>query len=144
MYEVASQLHSVNGRAEFSALLMLSHDLHPVYQLPRTLRTGARVLQSAAKHFGGNTHIYDSIAKARLTSFVLAKIESSYARPRRKKRREYRDEDVANLISTVSGDKYASYDSVAHRMWRRKHYQRLAVLDPHVDQTLPSLISALP
>jgi len=66
MYEVASQLDGVNGQAEFSALLMLSKELYPVYRLPRTLRTGARVMQYAAKHFAGNTHIYDNIAKARL------------------------------------------------------------------------------
>jgi hypothetical protein len=144
MNEVASQLDRVNGQAEFSALLMMSKELYPVYRLPRALRAGARVMQYAAKHFAGNTHIYDNIAKARLTSFVLAKIESSYAKPRRKKRREYRDEDVASLISAVWGDKYSSYDFTAHRMWRRKHYERLAMLDPDVDQMLPVLMSELP
>src|SRR4030095_9369901 len=84
------------------------------------------------------------IAKTRLTSFVLAKIESSYAKPRRRRRREYRDEDVASLISAVRGDKHSSYDSTAHRMWRRKHYERLAMLDPDLDQRLPGLMSSLP
>ena len=144
MNEVASQLDRVNGQAEFSALLLMSRELYRVYRLPRTLRTGARVMQYAAKHFAGNTHIYESIAMARLTSFVLAKIESSYTKPRRKKRREYREEDVASLISAVWDDKHSSYDSTAHRMWRRKHYERLEMLDPDIDQRLPNLMARLP
>jgi hypothetical protein len=144
MTEVASQLDRVNEQNEFSALLMKSKALCPVYLLPRTLRTGARIMQYAAKHFAGNSHIYDNIAKARLTSYVLAKIESSYSSPRRKKHREYHDEDIAGLISAVSGDKYSHYDSVAHRMWRGKHYRRLAMLDPEIEQKLLGLISTLP
>jgi hypothetical protein len=69
--EVATLLDTVNEQAEFSSLLKLSKELYPVWRLPRTLRTCTRVLQYAAKHFAGNTHIYQTIAKARLTSYVL-------------------------------------------------------------------------
>ena len=48
MNQVALQLDRVNGQAEFSALLMMSRELYPIYRLPRTLRTGARVMQYAA------------------------------------------------------------------------------------------------
>jgi hypothetical protein len=143
---VATQLDVVKGQVEFSSLVMLSKPLYPVWRLPQTLRTCAKLFQDASKHFAGNAHIYDSIAKARLTSYVLATVESSYSytQPRKRKRREFHDQQVAYLISAVSGDKDFSYDSSAHRVWRQKHYQRLSMLDPDVEQKLPGLISVLP
>jgi hypothetical protein len=133
---VASQLDGVNGQVEFSSLLMLNKQFYPVVRLPQTLRTCARLLQYAAEHFAGNSHIYHNIAKARLTSYVLAKVEGSLSGPRRKRRREFHDGAIATLISAVSGDEDCRYDSAAHRMWRRKHYQRLSMLDPDVDHRL--------
>jgi hypothetical protein len=140
---VASQLDIVKAQAEFSSLLVLSKSLYPVWRLPQTLRTCAKLLQDSSKNFAGNAHIYDSIAKARLTSYVLATIESSYTQPRRRKRREFHDQQIAHLISAVSGDKDFSYDSFGHCGWRQKHYGRLRMLDPDVEQRLPGLISAL-
>jgi hypothetical protein len=138
--EVTSQLDIVDKQVEFSSLLKVSRELYPVSRLPKTLRTCAGVLQYAAKHFAGNAHIYDNIAKARLTSYVQATVESSYTHPRKRKRREFHDQQIAYLISAVSGDKDFSYDVAAHRGWRRKHYQRLRMLDPDIDQKLPRLI----
>jgi hypothetical protein len=142
---VTSQLDIVNGQVEFSWLLKLNKQFYPVSRLPHTLRTCATVLKYAAEHFAGNSHIYHNIAKARLTSYVLAKVESSYARPRKSRRREYHDGDIACLISAISGDKDFRYDSAHHRGWRRKHYPRLEMLDPNVDQRLfPGLIPPRP
>jgi hypothetical protein len=117
---------------------MMSKPLYPAGRLPQTLRTCARVFQYAAKHFAGNAHIYDSIAKARLTSYVLTKVESSYTHPRKRMRREFHDKQIAYLISAVSGDKDSSYDDHAHGIWRRKHYPRLSPLDPEIDRKLES------
>lgn len=132
----ACKLDIVNSQADFSALLMLNRQLYPVARLPQTLRTCIRVLEYAARHFADHAHIYDNIAKARLTSYVLAKVEGSLPGPRRKQRREFHDGEIATLISAVSGDEDCRYDSADHRMWRRKHYQRLRMLDPNVDQKL--------
>jgi hypothetical protein len=134
--EVASQLDIVNGKIEFSSLLMMDRQLYPVRRLPRTLRLCAGLFLHAAQYFARSSHIYDNIAKARLTSYVLTKIEGGYVRPRRRMRREFRDEAIATLISAVSGDKECRYDSTAHRMWRQKHYARLRTLDPDVEQRL--------
>lgn len=141
---VAGQLDIVREQVEFSRLLMVSKEFNPVGRLPKTLRTCASLFQYAAKHFAGNAHIYDSIAKARLTSYVLATVESSYTPPRKRKRREFHDQQIAYLISAVLGDKDLSYDDAAHRIWRQKHYQRLRMLDPDVGQRLPRLISGPP
>jgi len=139
----ASQLDIVKEQVEFSSLLVLSKSLYPVWRLPQTLRTCAELLQDSSKNFAGNAHTYDNIAKARLTSYVLATVESSYTQPRRRKRREFHDQQIAHLISAVSGDKDFSYDSSGHRGWRGKHYERLRMLDPDVEQRLRRLISAL-
>jgi hypothetical protein len=144
MNAVAGQLDIVNGKVEFSSLLMMNKQLYPVWRLPHTLRTGVTVLQCASTHFARNTHIYHNIAKARLTSYVIAKVESSYALPRRKIRREFHDGEIATLISAVLDDEKCRYDSTAHRMWRQMHYQRLSMLDPYVDEKLPRLISNSP
>jgi hypothetical protein len=140
---VASQLDIVKEQVEFSSLLVLNKSLYPVWRLPQTLRTCADLLRDTSKNFAGNAHIYDSIAKARLTSYVLATVESSYTQPRKRKWREFHDQQIAYLISAVSGDKDFSYDDAAHRVWRQKHYERLRMLDPNVEQKLPGLISAL-
>jgi hypothetical protein len=143
MNAVAGQLDIVNGKVEFSSLLMMNRRLYPVWRLPHTLRTGIKVLRYASTHFTRNTHIYHNIAKARLTSYVKEKVESLYVRPRKRKRGEFRDEAIATLISAVSGDKNFRYDSASHRMWRQQHYQRLCLLDPDVDQKLARLIPPL-
>jgi hypothetical protein len=133
--EIAASLRIVIDRPEFGSLLMLDKQLYPVWRLPRTLRTCSKIMRYGARHFAGNSHIYNNIAKARLTTYVKA---------RAIKRHRWHDEEVANLISSVSNDE--NYDATAHRMWRNKHYRRLRMLDPKLefhelfppDPTLPN------
>jgi hypothetical protein len=125
--ELATQIESVNEQPEFGALLG-TRPLYPAWRLPRTLRTYVKLLQYGARHFAANSHIFHNIAKARLTSYV----ESRSAEPRLK-RTNYHDEEIAALISAVSGDADLHYDATAHRVWRDKHYRRLCALDPDLD-----------
>ena len=127
--EIAGQIQIVNDQAEFGSLLILSKPIYPAWRLPRTLRTYAKLLRYAARHFAGNSHIYRNIAKARLTAYVKSRLPDPEA---------WRDEDIANLISAVSDEE--NYDATSHRMWRTKHYRRLSVLDPNVE--LHELIAA--
>jgi hypothetical protein len=129
--EVATQVEIVNAQPQFGSLLMLSRSLYPTSRLPRTLRTYAKLLRYAARYFAGNSHIYDSVAKARLTTYVQTGIGRSDLVPKMRSR-QFHDEEIAGLISSVSNDQDCRYDGTAHRMWRRKHYHRLNMLDPDV------------
>ena len=118
---LGKQIECLNERAIFDSLF--SGPWRHAGRLPRTLREYARLLQYAAQHFAGNAQGYDNVAKARLTSYVLACHPASG----RSERQNWHDSEISSLISEVSGKEY---DAVAHRMWRRKHYQRLKLLDP--------------
>jgi len=126
--ELAIQIETVNEQSEFSDLLGTG-PLYPAWRLPRTLRTYSRLLRYGARHFAANSDIFHNVAKARLTSFVTS-------RSKRKTKRgatNFHDEEIAALISAASRDGNLHYDATAHRVWRKKHYRRLYILDPNLD-----------
>jgi hypothetical protein len=116
--KIAIRIELVNHKFEFGVLLATSKQLFPLWHLQRLVRAYAALLQDAARHFAGGSHIYHNVAKARLTTYVLHKTG------------DYHDKEVAALISSVSEDAKFHYDDTAHRMWRKKHYQRLRMIDP--------------
>lgn len=139
--ELATQVERVNEQPEFGALLG-TPPLYPAWRLPRTLRTYAKLLRYGARYFASNSDIFHNIAKARLTSYIGSR---SISRTKLKTK-NFHDEEIAALISAMSGDEDLRYDATAHRVWRKKHYGRLYLLDRNLDShdPLTLLDSALP
>jgi hypothetical protein len=118
---LAKQIECLNEQTIFDGLFT-GPWLH-AGRLPRTLREYARLLRYAVRHFAGHAQGYHNVAKARLTSYVL----SCHPVSGRSERQNWHDSEISSLITAVSGK---DYDAVAHRVWRKDHYQRLKLLDP--------------
>lgn len=117
---LAKKIECLNEQTIFDSLFTAPW-LH-AGRLPRTIREYAKLLRYATRHFAGNAEGYHNVAKARLTSYVLA----CHPVSDRSQRQNWHDSEVSSLITAVSG---TDYDAVAHRVWRKDHYQRLKLLD---------------
>jgi len=120
MKDTATQVEKINRRFEFG-ILLLNEPLTQLQNLPSHLRLYAKLLQDGAQYFGRGSAIYHNIAKARLTTYVRISTGS------------FHDKEVSALIAAVSDNE--NYDETSHRQWRKKHYERLKLVDP--DLCLP-------
>jgi hypothetical protein len=138
--ELATQIEPLNEQSEFADLLA-TRPLHAARRLPRTLRTYARLLGYGAKYLAANSDIFYNIAKARLTSYVESRSHrgdvDTTSRRHRYDNLYFHDEEIARLISAALRDMNLCYDANAHRVWRRKHYRRLYLIDAKLESYGP-------
>lgn len=112
--KVADKIEWLNLNFEFGYLLPIGgEELRTFWKLPATMRDYAKLMDYVLRHFGHGSEGLHSLAKARLTFYVMHRTG------------RFHDKEVAGLIGAV---RKHDYNESQHRRWRTKHYNRFAKL----------------